>query len=245
MQSGAWRFRRISRWLATLASAFAVSVAPAAGLSVTPTSLDLSSAPVQALWLSNTGNAVLDAQVRVFDWSQADGDERLMPSRALAISPPMIKLQPGQRQLIRVIRAATVTAGESSYRILVDELPDPTQTQQGLQFVMQFSIPVFVTASTTAAASLDWRLSLVDGKPVLISENHGGRRAKISDLELLDAQGRRLLRREGLLGYTLAGADRVWPLALDPQKALQASEVQARINGEAVRQTLRARTDAP
>lgn len=237
-------FTTLRRGLVLLAGLSAVFEAGAAGLSVTPISLEFTTAPVQALWLSNTGTEPLNTQLRAYAWTQTDGADQLVPTRDLLLSPPMMALQPGQRQLIRVIRSGTAAAGERSYRILVDELPDPARQQQGLNFVMQFSIPVFAGTSPEAAPALEWRLLSEAGKPVLVADNRGDGRAKITDLELLDAGGRSLLRRSGLFGYVLAGAHRRWVLTVEESVGLQASDIQARVNGENVRQKLRPRTDA-
>ena len=65
----------------------------ASGLQVSPVTLTLS--PTQAadgLWLSNTGDNVVNAQVRVFRWTQEGGEDKLTPSRGLLVSPPMLQL---------------------------------------------------------------------------------------------------------------------------------------------------------
>ncbi|WP_162932263.1 fimbrial biogenesis chaperone [Solimonas sp. K1W22B-7] len=158
-----------------MASLLVTTAVTAAGLSVTPISLEFTSAaPAQALWLSNTGDAPIDAQLRAYAWNQDEGKDRLLPTRDLVLSPPMIALQPGQKQLVRVIRTAATGPRESSYRILVDELPDPAKLQQGLHFVMQFSIPVFADTGTAAAPALEWRLAREGDKLKLITDNKGG-----------------------------------------------------------------------
>jgi len=231
--------KRCGGGLAMLASLFASTLAVAAGLTVTPISLEFSSAaPAQALWLSNSGSEPLSAQLRVFAWSQQDGKDQLLPTRDLVLSPPMLALQPGQRQLVRVIRPGAAGGVERSYRILLDELPDPARQQQGLHFVMQFSIPVFADTAAAAKPRLQWHIEREGERSRLVTDNQGERRAKVTDIELFDGQGRSLLRRPGLLGYVLAGASSRWPLTLDAAAA-NASVVQARIDGEAVRQTLR------
>lgn len=233
------RYRVLWSRLAAAASLLAATATPAAGLSVTPISLEFSAAaPAQALWLSNTGDQKIDAQLRVFAWSQADGKDQLQPTRDLVLSPPMVALQPGQKQLVRVIRSATPGQAEGSYRILVDELPDPAKLQQGLHFVMQFSIPAFADTAPAAAPALEWRLERLGDKLTLITDNKGARRAKVTDIELFDGQGRNLLQRPGLLGYVLAGASSRWPLKLDAATAAT-TEVRARVNGTPERYPLR------
>src|SRR3546814_14554272 len=101
--------------------------AHASGLSVTPTQLDFHAGDsVHAIWLSNTGSEPLRAQVRVFAWSQPDGNDLLSASRDLMVSPPMFTNAPGTQQLVRVVRVGGTPAanGEQRYRLLTDQVPD-------------------------------------------------------------------------------------------------------------------------
>src|SRR3546814_20680504 len=97
-----------------------------------------------ALGLSNTGKSALHAQVRIFHWTQADGNDKLTPTTDLVASPPMVSIEPGKRQLVRIIR---VNDGliphkvERTFRLLVDELPGPGRP--GVKFDHSYSIPVF------------------------------------------------------------------------------------------------------
>ena len=103
-------------------------VAAAAGLQVSPVSLTLAAnQTAEGLWLSNTENTPVNAQVRVFRWTQEGGEDKLTPTRALVISPPMLQLAAGDRQLVRVIRLGAPPSGpgavQEAYRMIIDELP--------------------------------------------------------------------------------------------------------------------------
>lgn len=213
------------------------------GLGVSPILLEFDAgSPARALWLSNAGDRVLHGQVRVFRWTQENGEDRLMPTRELVVSPPMLELGAGEQQLLRVIRTAAYPAGEQAYRILVDELPDAAPAdRQGLSFVMEFSVPVFVGGG--APPKLDWSLRRDGGQAILSARNSGGSRAQVSEMELRDAQGQPQLQQGGLFGYVLAGQERRWTVALPAGAAIQT--VLARINGERIRADLRAHDGAP
>lgn len=71
----------------------------------------------------NAGSNPINAQVRVFHWSQSDYGDKLAASQGLVISPPMLTLAPGGRQLIRVIRTGPPPATEDAYRLSINELP--------------------------------------------------------------------------------------------------------------------------
>ena len=97
----------LRRCTVVLALALVHAVASASGLQVSPVTLTLQATQnADGLWLSNSGDDVVHAQVRVYQWSQENGAEKLTPSRELLVSPPVVQLAPSERQLIRVIRAA-------------------------------------------------------------------------------------------------------------------------------------------
>ena len=228
--------------IAAVWGVLALLPAVAAGLQVTPTSLTL---PVRksadGLWLSNTGSKPLQAQVRVFRWIQEDGEERFEATRALAVSPPMLELLPGARQLLRVIRLGAPPAAEESYRLIVDELPPGDQDRPaGLQFVLRYSVPVFLAPSGDATIAPDLRaqLDFVGAQARLSVHNRGSQHAQLADLTFVDAQGGRHAIAPGLLGYALAGKRRRWPLAASAELLRGPGTFKARINGESTERTL-------
>lgn len=235
--------RAIAAGLAVIA--MTTGTAQAAGLSVSPVSVQFQSEDVaQGLWLNNSSDRTMRAQVRVFEWAQDRDDDRLTPSTALVVSPPMLNIEPGQRQFVRIVRPPNVRAErELSYRLLIDELPDAAQSQRpGLHFVMRYSVPVFLApASAPATASSPPQPRLRQGPDglVLSIDNTGARRVQVTDLELRDAQNRVVHRHDGLLGYVLAGHVRDWTLKTVPQAGSAGPLTLAvQFNGQRIQQTL-------
>src|SRR5262245_16546846 len=137
------------QFAAAAALGLACALASAAGLQVSPVSMTLK--PTQnadGLWLSNIGDDVVHAQVRVYRWTQEGGEDKLTPTRSLLVSPPMLQLAAADKQLIRGIRVGAPPSGEGAaedaYRVLIDELPVNTEGKKGLQFVLRYSVPIFV-----------------------------------------------------------------------------------------------------
>jgi fimbrial chaperone protein len=213
----------------------------ASGLQVAPIGLQLRhDAQAEALWLSNTGDTLVHAQIRVFHWTQLDDKDHLEPSRGLLISPPMLSLAPGQRQLVRVIRSGPPPAEqEDAYRIVVDELPlSASAARGGLQFVLRYSIPVFLQPLSPARAGTDLHSRWRDGPEgsYLQVSNRGKTHAQLAELYLRDAQGNRTLLKPGLLGYALPGSHMEWVLPATQRPV--GSALLVRINGEATEHTL-------
>lgn len=224
----------------------------ATSLQVAPISVELESGEnAEALWLSNTGDAPIQAQVRVMEWSQQAGSDALAPSRELLPSPPIVGIAPGERQLVRIVRPDTSpVAQERAFRLIVDELPGAEQpSSPGLQFLLQYSIPVFVLPPgatpqdapgprpPTDTSALSARVEDGDDGAVLTVTNRGDRRVRISGLASVDGNGAEDVLVPGLLGYVLAGQRMQWPLGL-PAGQLRGHGLKARLNDDQEEQLL-------
>ena len=218
--------------LATSLLLAAPSVAAKGQLQTRQTGVDLP-AGVRAgrLVLANTGDAMVAAQVRVYAWTQVDGEDVLSPSPALTASPAIVEIAPGAEQLVRVIRAdgSPVTA-EQAYRVIIDERPgDPDKDATNAVTVrMRYVLPVFVRADNAPAHALDCRI----GGASLTCRNTGGRAAQLGATTLVGSRARSELT-PGLLGYVLAGSSRRF--ALDAAKVSVAGtpvSLQLQLNGQ-------------
>lgn len=233
---------------ALLTGGMAVAALPvaAAGLQVSPISLTLAaSQQADGLWLTNTGPDPMQVQVRVFAWSQTtQAGDLLAPSTALQVSPPMLALAPGGRQLVRVIRTGPAPEGpdEQAFRVIVDELPvqQPSsaaaaaKSAGGLTYVLRHSLPVFLLpqGATPSAPKLTWSLGAEQGKAVLQAENRGGTHAQISRVQFTPAGGQPVEVNAGLLGYVLPGAVMRWPLTPALTGLRGAGQWQLQLNGQ-------------
>ena len=199
-----------------------------------PTSLQLEARQrAGELWLTNSGTSPVKLQVRVFRWVQQGGQEQLLPTDELMASPPMQALAAGQQQLVRVMRPTREPpAAQQYYRLIVDEVSDLATRAEGMQFVLRYSIPVFVQpASGKLAPQLQARLvTLGDGRNGVEVANSGNSYAQIADLALGSAKRPRIVH-PGLLGYVLPGQVMRWPIermAIDRDN----DQITAKLNGE-------------
>lgn len=215
----------------------AAGTGAASGLQVAPVSLTLPPGEHgQALWLSNSGDVPLHAQVRVYRWQQRNGQESLEPTRDLVASPPMIEIDPGQTQLVRVVRPGAPPSGsdEAAYRLLINELPLERPEKSGVDFVMEYSLPVFLAPSAPTRDQLHWSLVRVAGGTKLRVSNAGNGHARLSALSVEGGSGRREVA-DGLLGYVLPGATMEWDVPPEAAAALLAGgTLRATINGRTV-----------
>ncbi|GAA0917499.1 molecular chaperone [Rothia nasimurium] len=226
-----------------LAGLLAAAILPApttwaSGLQVSPIGLRLAAGtPADALWLTNTGSEILHAQVRVFRWIQQDGQDMYDASRDLLASPPMVTIAPGGKQMVRVIRTGAPPDGaETAYRVIVDELPNGKH--DGLNFVLRYSVPVFLAPKGDPAvkATLHTEWITTPSGPMVRIRNDGNGHAQIAELSFTDASGKRTTLVRGLVGYALPGSTMSWPT---PKETPPATGVlKARVNSEPVESTL-------
>lgn len=237
----------LSLWLIRVARIAIVSSllfgtgAMASGLQVSPISLSLEARDnASGLTLSNTSDDVINVQVRVYQWSQDETSDQLTPSRGLLASPPMINLNSGEKQLIRIIRAKAPPQGagavEDSYRVLINELPTKSlKNKSGLQFALSYSLPVFVQPVSLVKTSpqLQWRYSLLPDKDriALRISNSGNGHAQLAGLSILDPASNSIGLNQGLLGYVLPGATMNWTLKVPPSALITGGKFKVTING--------------
>lgn len=236
-------------WLLAVLAAMAAPSASAASLQASPITVEFRAADqAQALWLTNTGDAPVHAQVRIQRWTQEGGSEQLTASREIVASPAIVEVAPGQKQLVRLMRPqASAPAGELAYRVIVDELPEagaPAQT--GLNLLLRYSIPAFVLpagvtpymerTSRTPPTDMTKVSATLSGGTLAIT-NHDQSRLRITQLAYVNADGSRVALNQGLFGYVLAGQRMQWPLAL-PSTARPGGSLHALFNRDTEEQAL-------
>jgi fimbrial chaperone protein len=179
----------------------------AASLQVAPVLVEVPAPGATAtLKLRNEGTKPLDAQIRIFQWTQVDGEDVLTPTTDVAASPPVASLQPNADYTVRVVRTNKEPAvKEEAYRLLIDELPGQATTQTAVNIALRYSIPVFFTVPG-AAPKLSWTLQQRANKPVIVASNAGDRRIRLSKLKVTDGKGVVANFGDGLAGYVLGHA---------------------------------------
>ncbi len=153
----------------------------------------------------------MNAQIRVFKWVQKNGKDEMVPTKEVVASPPAVKLQPGKKVVVRIVRMSkTPAATEEPFRLIVDEVPKPPKTgHAGVGFAVRYSIPVFFSKPGDDT-SLSWKASFVKGQLVLQASNGGGRRVRLADLKVVSAGGKTVRIGEGLAGYVLGQSSKRW-----------------------------------
>ncbi len=201
----------VSTGAALFAVLFAVSAATAAGLTVAPVNIQM--APGQmatVLTIRNGEDADINFQVRPFAWSQQANTERLDQTDALLVSPPLGMIAPGASQVVRLVLRRPAADKEATYRILLDQIPSPSEQPGTVRFALRFSIPIFVQAAVRTAPHIRWSLEN-DGKQTsLVAVNDGSAHETARDIVLALPGGSSSKVEANTSPYILSGATRRW-----------------------------------
>ncbi|WP_447507247.1 fimbrial biogenesis chaperone [Acinetobacter oleivorans] len=200
---------------------FLPSMLNAASIRLSPVSVEiLSDQSASSISLYNQSNESSDLQVRVFEWRQNAGQDQLIPTDEIAVSPPFLKLQPNDSYNLRVVRINPVpVSDEKTYRIIIDELPKPIDNRkvdQGINVLLRSSLPLFVV-NKDAITKLTWSIQQEQNNSSLIISNVGNRHALLSNLTLVDTTANKsyAIKVNTVNGYILAGKARNFNISPD------------------------------
>lgn len=221
------------RLSASIAAAFLTAAAFAASargqLQAGPTLIELpTGAAAGRMTLSNSGDAPVAAQVRVYAWRQDGGADRLDPTGDVVASPAIVEVAAGAEQVVRLVRQGPEPAGvDRVYRVVVEELPGAGQ-DNAINIRMRYVLPMFLRAADARPPAPACSLRAAS----LSCTNGGGRAAQLGASRLSGADGRQAVLSSGLLGYVLPGATRTWEL--DPALVIPGGDLalETQINGQ-------------
>jgi fimbrial chaperone protein len=166
------------------------------------------------LRVRNTEAQPITLQLRAVDWNQANGEDVYTPSQALAVSPPVFTLKPGETQTVRVVvEGVTAIRTERAFRLILDQIPEShLKGETGVIVPIRVLLPVFLTPSTASRPQLSWKFLASPSGGVLTASNTGDSHERLVGLKVTSG-ATQVASDPGLSGYVLAGASRTWPLA--------------------------------
>jgi fimbrial chaperone protein len=230
------------RKLACILLLLVSGTAVAAGISVSPTSLTLDARHVSAsVTLTNGTDEEKIFQADPVSWRHEAGQDIYQPSSQLIVSPPMFRLAPGARQIVRVGLANTATANaaaEGTYRLFIAEVPRQTEQTNvsgaQLRLMLRLGLPLFVQPAAPRSEVLIWHARrAADGGINIQVSNNGNVHARLSELEVVPDGGAAPLRVGGF-SYLFGGETRDW--TLKPDKKWHGASVKFSVRtGEGVR----------
>ena len=210
----------------------------AASIRLSPVSVEiLSDQAASSISLYNQSNESADLQVRVFEWRQNAGQDQLIPTDEIVVSPPFLKLQPSESYNLRVVRINPESiSGEKTYRIIIDELPKPIDSRkaaQGVNVLLRSSLPVFVV-NKDAITKLSWKIDINQNTPSLNISNIGNRHALLNSLTLVDTTANKSypIKVNTVNGYILAEKSKSYSISNFTYQPNHKYSVSLTVNGK-------------
>lgn len=182
-------------------------------LQVSPINIQVSSGANTAVQnLENKGTTVINAQIRAFKWVQVNGKDKLVPTKDVVASPPALKLKPGAKATVRIVRLVkTPVVGEETYRLIIDDLPPPPDSNGGtVSFAVRHAIPVFFQAAGIQS-NVSWTAKMDGSTLLLTATNSGQLHSRITQVQISKG-GTAVASIEGLAGYALSGDTVTWKM---------------------------------
>ena len=171
-----------------------------------------------AVTITNEGDDPIVLQADVNTWIQkADGTDELTPTEDLILAPPILKLGPKVRQVVRLARLRPPDASRQlTYRMILREIPEAAAPKENIQvaIALALSMPVFITPPLAKYDVACDAKTAADGSDLDVGcANTGSAYAQVR--EILAKQGERLLGRfEGGV-YVLPGARKIIPVKVE------------------------------
>lgn len=184
--------------LTALVICLLLPVAQASQFNVSPVKVTLPArAKSTSVTVTNNGKKPVLLGIKLYAWSKQAGRDQLSPDEDLVVTPPILKLEPGRAQTVRIGRPGEIPVPEieKSYRLIVTELASPNDEQRpgaglALHALLEISVPLFVPPAKPVK-HLEWSLSAgSNGQDLVLSAlNTGTVHSKITKLRLLDRAG--------------------------------------------------------
>jgi fimbrial chaperone protein len=220
MKSASKRFVRFeaARLVAVgvLFSLFGAHTACAGVFTVTPVRIYMTPKDrAVAVTITNEGDTPVALQADVNVWTQKpDGTDETTLTEDLILSPPIVKLAPKAKQVVRLALLVPADASRQlTYRLVLREISEaeaPKKQTVDVPIALALSMPVFITPPS-AARVVSCSAARVDVKSLAVScSNTGTAYAQIREVTV-KRKGKLEARFEGGV-YVLPGAKQAIPL---------------------------------
>jgi fimbrial chaperone protein len=184
-----------------------------------------------AVTITNEGDTPVALQADVNVWTQKpDGTDETTLTEDLILSPPIVKLAPKAKQVVRLALLVPPDASRQlTYRLVLREIPEavaPKKQTVDVPIALALSMPVFITPPS-AARAMSCGAARTDGKSLAVTCSNGGTAyAQIREVTV-KRKGKPEARFEGGV-YVLPGAKKVIPLK--PEQAIAQGPIQVGVS---------------
>lgn len=179
-----------------------------------------------AVTVVNEGDSPMVLQAEINTWKQKpDGTDEQVATTDLVLSPPIIRLAPKGRQVVRLARVSPADLSQQlTYRLIIREVPELTAPKDpaiAIPISLALSMPVFITPPTAKNQVTCEAARGMEGTVQVSCANNGTAYAQVREV---------LVRRSNQLMGRLEGGFYILPGA---KKALSVKPLQPVVAGPA------------
>jgi len=181
---------------------------------VTPIRLDLGrDAKSGAVTVFNESEERLQLQMKAFEWTQdGEGKDRYEETGDILFFPRIMIFDKQGEKILRAGIKATALAREKTYRLFVEEIPEPIKAEGArVAIAIRFALPIFVKPLKEETRGEITGLSMSGGVVTAAVKNSGNVHLFVRTVLVQgkDGAGKLVLTKELSGWYLLAGAQRV------------------------------------
>ncbi len=200
---------------------------------VTPIRLDFDDETRTAIVnVLTEGPDKLNLQIRALEWTQdANGKDVYTDTSDIIFFPRIMTVEGGEEKSLRAGVQMPPPAREKSYRLFVEEIPQPRKKAEGvnISIAIRFGIPVFIKPAREEAKAELARVELSAGTLNALVRNTGNVHLQVTSVDLkgLDSSGAEVFSQQIGGWYLLNGATRLYtaPIPADACAALSKIDV--------------------
>jgi fimbrial chaperone protein len=212
---------KLAAKFAFLAAFFFVTDAHSAGYNINPLRVYLDGKTRSGtVVVENLSDQILTIQASMNSWAQENGKVDLVfPTEDLVVSPPIFKVQPKSKQVVRIGNLKKPDAIlEGAYRLILQEVPPPRKPDDtGVAVAVRSSLPVFIApTSGKTQAILKSKTEPVDDRNIkLTMTNSGTGHIQISAINIRLPDGSLLASAPSMMIYILPGQSQTTNITTD------------------------------
>lgn len=203
--------------------------------SVTPIRVELKpGAMSETITVINHEQTRLRVSVKLMEWTQdATGQDVYSESNDLIYFPRQLDLAPDSKRLIRVGVKVPAGTAERTYRLFVEEEPDPTTTGARAQvaFHFRFGVPIFMTPAVGKPVPEVLPPTMEKGKLTLVVKNSGNQHFRLNKLSVTDGAS---FVQELPGWYSLAGTARSYVASVPREVCVRTPVLSVLLEGEGI-----------
>lgn len=227
--------RALTVVLFLLFSGFLIAKAASAGeWRVSPIRLELGSDTRSGMVsVINESSGRFQVQMKAFRWEQdAEGKDQYTQTNDLIFFPKIMIFDKAEERALRVGIKVPAGAKEKTYRLFIEEIPEPKKTEgTSIAVAIRFGVPIFVKPVKDELKGEITRLELTKGECRISVKNSGNVHFIINSVELKGANSKGGVTFTKKLDgwYLLNGASRVYAYTIPKEACTETAKLDVEV----------------